>query len=122
MTQLQETYRDKSWPPNTPGSQKAEGDIQHLTLTPENNTRGLGEQMQISDEVTQRCPQIPFHQPQNINSMKYTGYNTTHMVFKGELAVKLHSKDVEVGTSMDRNLKQDQVTLWRAHSPSSTND
>ena len=57
--------------------------------------------MQNSNEVTQRCPQI-FHQPQNINSLRHAGYNTTNMVFEGELAVKLHSKDVEVGTSMDR--------------------
>ena len=112
----------KAWPPNTPGPQEAEGDIQQQTPTPENNTQGLGEQMQNSNEVTQRCPQISFHQPQNITSMRYTGYNTMHMVFKGELAVKLHSKDVEVGTSTDRNLKQDQVTLGRAHSPRSTND
>ena len=27
MTQWQETYRDKAWPPNTPGTQEAEGDI-----------------------------------------------------------------------------------------------
>ena len=32
------------------------------------------------------------------------------MVFEGELAVKLYAKDVEVGTSSDRNPRQDQVT------------
>ena len=31
------------------------------------------------------------------------GMNTMHMVFEGELAVKLHAKDVKVGTSSDRN-------------------
>ena len=34
-----------------------------------------------------------------------------HIVFEGELAVKLHAKDVEVGTSSDRNSRQDQVTM-----------
>ena len=44
------------------------------------------------------------------------------MVFKGELAVKLQAKDVEVGTNSDRNPRQDQVTMARAHSLGSTND
>ena len=44
------------------------------------------------------------------------------MVFESEPAVTLHAKDVEVWTSLDRNLRQDQVTIWRAHSPGSTND
>ena len=30
--------QDKAWPPNTPGTQEAEGDNQQLTTTPENNT------------------------------------------------------------------------------------
>ena len=33
------------------------------------------------------------------NSMRDKGNYTTHMAFDGELAVKLHAKDVEVGTS-----------------------
>ena len=44
------------------------------------------------------------------------------MVFEGELAVKLHAKDVEVGTSLDRNPRQDQVAMGRAHGPGSTYD
>ena len=44
-----------------------------------------------------------FHQPQNTNSLRDTGNNTTHTVFQGELAVELHANDVEVGTSSDRN-------------------
>ena len=44
------------------------------------------------------------------------------MIFEAKLAVKLHAKDVEVGTSSDRNLRQDQVTMVRAHSPGSTNE
>ena len=53
MTQPHETDRDKAWPPNTPCAQDAEGDIQQLSPTPENNTYGLGEQMQNRNEVTQ---------------------------------------------------------------------
>ena len=33
------------------------------------------------------------------------------MVFEGKLAAKLHAKDVEVGTSANRNPIQDQVTM-----------
>ena len=35
------------------------------------------------------------------------------MVFVGELAVKLAGGDVEVGTSADRNSRQDYVTMRR---------
>ena len=38
-----------------------------------------------------------FHQPQNTNSLRDTENNTMHMVFEGELAVKLLAKDFEVG-------------------------
>ena len=43
------------------------------------------------------------------------------MVFEGELAVKLHAKGVEDGTCSNRNPRQDQVTMGKAHSPGSTN-
>ena len=46
--------RDKAWPSNTLGAQEAEGDIQQLTPTPENNTEGLGEQRQNINGVPQR--------------------------------------------------------------------
>ena len=82
---------------------KCEGDIQQLTPTPDNNTQGFGEQMQNSNEVTQRCPQIYVTPPQNTNSLGDTGNKTTQMVFECELSVKLHGKDVEVGISSDRN-------------------
>ena len=39
------------------------------------------------------------HHPQTTNSPRDTVNNTLHMVFEGELAVKLHAKDVEVRTS-----------------------
>ena len=57
-TTTRNTDRDKAWPPTTPGVQEAEGDIQQLTATTENNTHRLGEQMQNSNEVTQRWAQI----------------------------------------------------------------
>ena len=47
----------QAWPPNTPGGQVAEGDSQQQTHTPENNTRGLGEQMHNSNDITQISPQ-----------------------------------------------------------------
>ena len=43
-----------------------------------------------------------FHQPQNTNSLRDTGNNTTYMVFDGELDVKLYAKDVEVRTCSDK--------------------
>ena len=49
-----------------------------------------------------------FKQPQNSNSLRDMGNKTMHMVLEGELAVKLHAMDVEVGTSPDRNQRQDQ--------------
>ena len=39
------------------------------------------------------------HQPQNTNSLRDTIDNTAHMVFESEPAVKLHNKNIEVGTS-----------------------
>ena len=47
----------KSWPPNTPGAQAAEDDIQQQTPTPEKNAQGLGEQLHSSNKATLKCPQ-----------------------------------------------------------------
>ena len=44
------------------------------------------------------------------------------MVFKGEFAVKLHAKDVEVGTSTNGNPRLDKVTMGSVHCPGSAND
>ena len=63
----------KAWLLNTPGVQEAEHSADDPP-TSENNTQGLREQMQNSNEVTQRCPQIP----QNTNSLRDTRNNTTH--------------------------------------------
>ena len=38
-------------------------------------------------------------QAQNTNSLRDIGDDTMHMVIKGEPAVKLHTKNVKVGTS-----------------------
>ena len=42
-----------------------------------------------------------FHKAQNTNSLRDTRDNSEHTVFEGELAAKLHVKDVEVVTSSD---------------------
>ena len=42
------------------------------------------------------------------------------MVYEGELAVKLHAKDVGVGTCANGNPKQNQVTMGRDHSLGTT--
>ena len=47
----------KAWPPNAPSVQEIEGKYQQLTTTPENNTRGLGEQMHNNNKITEMCPQ-----------------------------------------------------------------
>ena len=57
-TRTRNSNQDKAWPPNSSGAQETEYDIQQLIPTMENNTVGLGEQIQNSNEVTQRCPQI----------------------------------------------------------------
>ena len=51
-TMTRNSDRDTAWLQSTPGAQEAEGDIQQLTPTPENNTQGFGEQNQNSNEVT----------------------------------------------------------------------
>ena len=103
----------KAWPPYTPGAQEAEGDIQQLTPTPENNTQGLGEQMQNSNEVTQRCPQIFVSPTSKYQFSERHGKQCNAHDLQCELAAKLHPKDVEVGVSSDRSLRQDQVNMVR---------
>ena len=68
--------------------------------------------MQNATKYHRDVQKYSFHLPQNTNSLRDMGNNTTHMVFEGELAVKLHVKDVEVGTSSDRNPRQGQVTMY----------
>ena len=61
------------------------------------------------------------HQPQNTNYLRDTIDNTPHMIFEGEPAVILHAKNIEVGTSVNGNRRQDQVTTGRVNNNGSTN-
>ena len=61
------------------------------------------------------------HQPQNTNSLRDTRDNTTHMFSEGELAVKLHAKNDEVGTCANGSPRQDLVKMGRVHSLGSSN-
>ena len=111
----------KAWPPNRSDALEAEDDIQQQTPTPEKNTQGLGEQMHSSNEATQKCPQDTLHQPQNTNSLRDKGDNTTHMVLEvdGEPAVKFHAKNVKVGLGQMET--PDKTKSPRVDSPGSTN-
>ena len=51
-----------------------------------------------------------FTNAKNTNSLRDTRNITTHMVFEGELTLKLHAKYVELGTSSNGNPGQSQVT------------
>ena len=53
--------------------------------------------MHNSNEVTHWYPLDEPHQPQNINPQGDTIHNTTHMVFEGELAVKLKASMWRLG-------------------------
>ena len=57
-----------------------------------------------------------------MNSLRDTRNNTTHIVVECELSMKLHDKDVEVGTCSNGNPIKDQVPIGRAHSPASANN
>ena len=63
-----------------------------------------------------------FRQPQNTNSPRDTANDTMHMVFKCELDVKLHAKDVEVGLARIETKIQNKVAMRRVHSNGSTDD
>ena len=54
--------------------------------------------MQNSNEVALRCQQVNCSPTSKYHSLRDTGNNNVYMGFDGELAVKLHDKDVEVGT------------------------
>ena len=73
------------------------------------------------NKATQSVHKDTLRQPQNTNSLRDTRDNTAHMVFEGEPAVKLHAKNIEVGTKANGNPRQDQVTMERVHSRGSNN-
>ena len=97
-TATRNSDQGKAWPPNTPGAQEAEDDIQQQTPTPKNNTHGLGDQIHSSNEVTKVHNEVHIHQFQNTIFLRDTRDITTHMVFEDKLVVKLHAKNIEVGT------------------------
>ena len=106
-TTSRKSDQGKGWPPNTQGAREAEDDIQQQTHAPENNTQGLVEQMHSSNEATQRYPHRQASH-QNTNSLRDMGDNTTHKVFEGGPAVKLLTKNIQVGTIANGNPRQDQ--------------
>ena len=59
MTQRQKTLMkaEPACPPNASGAREAEDGIQQQPPTSENNSQGLGGQMQKQHEATQRCSQ-----------------------------------------------------------------
>ena len=57
----------------------------------------------------------------NTTSLRDTRDNTTHMVFEGELAVKLHAKNVDIPPSANGNPIQYQVAMRRVYNLGSTN-
>ena len=76
--------------------------------------------MHSSNEVTQRCPQRQASPTSKYQFFERHGRQYPHMVFGGESAVKLHAKNVKVGTSANGNHRLDQVTMGRVDTPGST--
>ena len=102
-----------AWPPNTPGAGKLKVTFS-IWPTHRRTILKEWENKWIIATTWHRCVhKYRFHQPQNTNSLSDTRNDTTHMVFECELTVKLHAMDVEVGTSSNGNIKQDQVTMRR---------
>ena len=62
------------------------------------------------------------YQPQDTNSLRDRRDNSKCDVFECEPAVKLHAKNIEVGTSANGNPRQDKVAIGRVHRPGSTKD
>ena len=65
--------------------------------------------MHNNNEITQRCPPQRHASPKS----KYEKQYLVHLVIEGELAVNFHAKDIEVGSSVNSNPRQDQVILSR---------
>ena len=77
--------------------------------------------MQNSNEATQRFSQQHTSPTSKYQFFENARYNTAHIVLEGEPAVKLHAKNVEVGTSANGNQRQDHVTMGKVQSSESTN-
>ena len=95
--------------------------LEKLKISKENKGLGLGEEMQSSNEATQRYLQRQASPTSKYQLFERHGRQYHHMVFEGEPAVKLHTMNVAVVTSSNGNPRQDQITMGRVHSPGSTN-
>ena len=56
----------------------------------------LESKLKIATKEHRGFHKYTFQQPLNTNTLRDTRNNTKHMVFEGELPVKLHAKEVEV--------------------------
>ena len=99
----------KAWRPNTPGAREAKDDIQQQTPIPENSTQDWKNKCIVAMKQRRGVQKDTLHQPQNTNSLRDMRDNTTHMVFGGEPAEKLHTKNIDAGPSANGNPRQDQV-------------
>ena len=121
-TATRKSDQGKAWPPNTPCAREAEDDIPQQTPTPENNTRGLGEQMHCNKEATQKCTQRHTSQPPNTNSMGDTREDTAHMTSKVSLMSNFKPRKSRLGLAeMETPDRKDQVKMGRVHNPGSIN-
>ena len=77
--------------------------------------------MHSSNEQHRGVHKDTLHQPQNSNSLRDTGDNTTHMDFEYEPTVKLHAKNVKVGTSANETPDKTKSPWGRVYCPGSTN-
>ena len=98
----------KAWPLNKPGVREDEDDIQQQTPHQKTILKDWENKCIVATKQHRDFHQETLHQPQKIISLRNTGDNNTkHMVFDGEPAVKLHAKNVKVGTSANWTARQD---------------
>ena len=115
-TTIRKSDHGKAWP-QTPGDREAEDDIQQQIPQWRTILKDWENKLIIATKQKRGVHNDARHQPQNTNSLRDSGENTKHIVFKGEPAVK----NVKVGTCANENPRQDQVTMGRVDSPLSTN-
>ena len=123
QTYIHISDRGKTWPPNTPGAREAKGDIQQLTPIPKNNTQGFWEQMHNSNDRSNT--KVSTNEPL-INLNIPILWEMLEKYHKHGLRIRPSCQTSRQGCrgldNADRNPRQDQVTMWRVHSPGSTND
>ena len=101
------------WSPNTPGARESEEDIQQQTPNRRTILKDWENKCIAATNQHRGVHKGTLHQPQNTNSLRDTGDNAMRMVFEGEPTVKLHAKNVEVGTRANGNSREDQITMGR---------